>query len=155
MRKTLAIFALAVACASSENATYIGCYADCANVTPGDPCGRADRDLSVMWCSNGENTDSCCNLDDRIGGTCGEWASGNVMTPSACSVLCKGFKFFGITGYCNCRCGNDYGNQGGKTPESDCYQPCTGDSSIMCGGVRRNSIYAQPPSMFNAATSSH
>jgi hypothetical protein len=64
-----------------------------------------------------------------------------MMTPEFCSGLCKGFKFFGVQTN-GCFCGDDYGNQGGKTPESDCNAP-----SIMCGADYRNSIYAQPPSM--------
>eukprot|EP00747_Dinoflagellata_sp_TGD_P003024 gnl/TRDRNA2_/TRDRNA2_106637_c0_seq1.p1 gnl/TRDRNA2_/TRDRNA2_106637_c0~~gnl/TRDRNA2_/TRDRNA2_106637_c0_seq1.p1 ORF type:complete len:203 (+),score=38.69 gnl/TRDRNA2_/TRDRNA2_106637_c0_seq1:350-958(+) len=74
------------------------------------------------------------------------WAGGDAMTPSLCSALCTGFKFFGVQFGYNCFCGDDYGNQGGKAPESDCGSPCTGDSSIMCGGSSRNSIYAQPTS---------
>jgi hypothetical protein len=61
------------------------------------------------------------------------------MTPEFCSGLCKGFKFFGVQGIA-CFCGNDYGHQGGKTPESGCNTPCRGDASIMCGGDYRNSI---------------
>jgi hypothetical protein len=77
------------------------------------------------------------------------------MTPKFCSGLCKGFKFFGVQDGWACFCGDDYGNQGGKTPESECNVPCRGDASIMCGGGYRNSIYAQPPSMYqthNATT---
>jgi hypothetical protein len=79
-----------------------------------------------------------------------------LLTPQICSALCHGFKFFGLQDGYGCYCGNDYGNQGGKVPETDCDMPCNGDSSTMCGGESRNSIYAQPPSMYeNATASSH
>ena len=32
---------------------------------------------------------------------------------------------------------------------------CTGSPIEICGGPSRNSIYAQPPSMYNTTTSSH
>jgi hypothetical protein len=74
----------------------------------------------------------------------------DVMTPALCSAICTGFKFFGVQDTNNCFCGNDYGNQGGKAPEDDCDSPCSGDSSAMCGGPFRNSIYAQPSTALNS-----
>jgi hypothetical protein len=154
--KTLAIFALAVACASAENenATYIGCYYDCQS---GGVCGDAAtsyRDLPVFFCSNGKNPNDIGACDADPSGMVA-WAGGLVMAPQLCSDLCHGFKFFGVQ-FSNCFCGNDYGNQGGKVPESDCNAPCPGDPAIMCGSKGSfNSIYAQPPSMYNATASSH
>ena len=37
-------------------------------------------------------------------------------------------------------CGNEYGEGGGEAPESECARPCTGDSSIKCGGDNHSSI---------------
>jgi hypothetical protein len=150
--KTALFIALAITigCTSAENATYIGCYVDCN----GDCSVATDRDLPVYFCSNGKFGADCASdpsLSDSHAGA-------NVMTPQFCSGLCNGFKFFGIQYGAQCFCGNDYGNQGGKSPESDCSVPCPGDTSLSCGGAERNSIYAQPPSMYqtNSATiSSH
>ena len=64
------------------------------------------------------------------------------MTPHLCNGLCRGFYFFGVQANKECFCGNDYGNQGGKAPDGECNTPCNGDSSVMCGGINRNSIYA-------------
>ena len=154
---TLTIFALAVACASAENATFIGCYYDCQSGTA--PCGdttTSNRDLPFFFCSNGKDPNDLaqCALDPSTAFP-GQYAGARILTPQFCSGLCKGFKFFGVQEGHFCSCGNDFGNQGGKVPESDCNYPCTGSSAETCGAVRRNSIYAQPPSMYNATTSSH
>jgi hypothetical protein len=80
-----------------------------------------------------------CNNDSR--NVCSVWANGCDMTPTACAAQCTCFKFFGVQNGDNCFYGGDYGNQGGKAPESDCNAPCTGDHSIVGGGPSRNSIY--------------
>jgi hypothetical protein len=67
------------------------------------------------------------------------------MTPQLCNDMCQDFRFFGVQDHYQCFCGNDYGNQGGKAPESECNYPCTGvvwSSAVMCGGNLHNSIYA-------------
>ncbi len=155
MQIKTAIFAIAVACASAENATYIGCYADCGGVVGG--CTQANRDLPTYFCSNGKSVSGCSD-DPAIPAGGSNWAMGNAMTVATCSGMCRGFKFFGVQLTNECFCGNDYGNQGGKVPESDCDHICSGSPIEICGGASRNSIYAQPPSMFqthNATTSSH
>jgi hypothetical protein len=147
--KTAIFIAIATGCASAENATYIGCYHDC----------NGGRDLPAFYCSNGKTDDVNCGpssscANDPSGMQ--NYAGHDAMTTVVCSALCKGFKFFGMEAGGQCFCGNDYGNQGGKVPESDCNVPCPGDASIMCGSSNRNSIYAQPPNMYqNATTSSH
>jgi hypothetical protein len=146
--KTALFIALAIGCASAENATYIGCYKD---------NGPPTRDLPVFFCSNGNDNPAgpgyyCA--DDPSGIT--PYAGKKDMTTLVCSALCKEFKFFGLQDGGECYCGNDYGNQGGKAPESDCNMICSGSPIEICGDGARNSIYAQPPSMYqtnNAATS--
>ena len=39
-----------------------------------------------------------------------------------------------------CFCGNQYGSHG-TAPETDCNMQCNGDSSKICGGSWRNSVY--------------
>eukprot|EP01049_Picozoa_sp_SAG25_P006034 SAG25_NODE_434_length_8070_cov_90.584117_9_plen_360_part_00 len=124
--------------AASAEPFYVGCYED------GWPNQQGEyvRNLEIMFClgteqGDGNFTGSCAN---------GGHAGGAIMTPTLCSGLCSGFKFFGVQFGGGCFCGNDFGNQGGKTPETDCNTPCNGDSGTMCGGSNRNSIYAQPPS---------
>ena len=48
--KTGLFIALAIGCASAENATYIGCYRD---------NGPPTRDLPVFFCSNGKDGRFC------------------------------------------------------------------------------------------------
>ena len=125
--------AIAIGCASAENATYIGCYDD----TTGG------RDLPVFFCSNGKDGRECA-VDPDVAHP---YAGSAAMSATVCSVLCKGFKYFGLQFGRECFCGNDYGNNGGKMPENSCDQPCSGDPSTICGAANQNSIYAQPPSM--------
>ena len=111
---------------------YIGCYAD---KNPG-------RDLPVFFCSNGKSSDGIdCASDPKT--PAGGSSFGHAKNPEACSVMCSGFKFFGLQNGGECFCGDDYGNQGGKKPEAECPFPCWhGDSgSGPCGGSARNSIY--------------
>jgi hypothetical protein len=112
---------------------YIGCYKDT----------NFPRDLPVFFCSNGSDG-WVCNDDSRKKCGLGYWAGACDMTPVACAAQCTGFKFFGVQDGFSCFCGDDYGKKYGPAPESDCNVPCTGDSSIMCGGGRRNSIYTIP-----------
>jgi hypothetical protein len=149
--KTALFIAIAIGCASAENATYIGCYADTSSVHT--------RDLPVFYCSNGVDPSASwdCAFDDRLP-TQGQrgYAGYSAMTVQYCSSMCKGFKFFGLQNGGECYCGNDYGEQGGKVPEANCDEICQGSPIEICGGDERNSIYAQPPSMYqNTTTSSH
>ena len=139
--KTAIFIAIAIGCASAENATYVGCYKD---------EGKIERDLPFFYCSNGKQG-GICAADPGIADPKQWWAMSSVMTVATCSGMCKGFKFFGVQDGYSCFCGNSYGIQGGKAPESDCNVPCTGNPIEMCGAGYRNSIYAQP----NATTSSH
>jgi hypothetical protein len=114
---------------------YIGCYKD----------DGVARDLPVFFCSNGTSTDGGhCNDDNRKKCDGGQWANGCDMTPAACAAQCTGFKFFGVQNWFVCFCGDDNYGKYGPAPESDCNMPCSGNSSIMCGGGARNSIYTIP-----------
>ena len=122
--------------ASAGLPLYIGCYYDCVG------CTRSTRDLPIFFCSNGRSEDGGqCQGDSSVPYQNG-FAGVSKMTPGLCSDLCQGFHFFGVQNGYGCFCGNDYGNQGGKAPESECNTPCYGDGAIMCGANRHNSIYA-------------
>ncbi|PAA93518.1 hypothetical protein BOX15_Mlig027391g1 [Macrostomum lignano] len=73
----------------------------------------------------------------------GSWVHDDAMTLIMCSKICSlgGFAYFGVQAAAFCFCGWSYGWQG-SAPESDCFQTCTGDSSTICGGQNRNSVYA-------------
>lgn len=59
-----------------------------------------------------------------------------------CAQNCSNlnYPYFGLQYSSQCFCGNSYGRYGGSN-ESDCNYVCTGDSSQICGGYWRNSIY--------------
>ena len=70
------------------------------------------------------------------------YAAVGAMTAATCNGQCQGFKYFGLQNGNACFCGNDYGNKGGKAPETECNMTCTGSSAEMCGSSEHNSIYA-------------
>jgi hypothetical protein len=143
MMKCVAVVVLLVAGVAADGPVYIGCYRDNA--------GLKGRDLPVFFCSNGTDPVSGgCAADSRLPAGTSSAADYNSMTPAVCSTLCFGFKFFGVQFGGGCFCGNDYGNQGGKAPDSDCDTACGGDPSIKCGGAYKNSIYAQPSTGLNS-----
>ncbi len=55
-------------------------------------------------------------------------------------AIFQGTTYAAVQNWDQCFCGDSYGGQG-EAPESDCNQPCKGDSSQMCGGAWRNSVY--------------
>jgi hypothetical protein len=140
MMKCVALVAVLVAgVADAGGPVYIGCYADSCDSSKG---GELQRDLPTFSCSviQGVYNYTTCGCNGAA------WAAEKAMTPTICSAICYGFKFFGLQGdshHVECFCGNDYGTYG-KVSESECSSPCTGDPSIMCGAPDRNSIYAQP-----------
>ena len=139
LKLSLSLAALGVAAAGAP--LYIGCYMDCSSGQ--HECNEGYRDLPTFFCSNGRTPEGGhCAVDPDLPAGASWYAGGNKMTPSLCNDMCQGFHFFGVQYYNECFCGNDYGNQGGKAPESECNTPCKGDPSIMCGGGAHSSIYA-------------
>jgi len=69
-----------------------------------------------------------------------ELALNSSVTPEGCGAACSNNTFFGLQASHYCFCGNGP-RLGHRMNESDCSQTCDGDSSKMCGGQWRNSIY--------------
>ncbi|KAF3484451.1 uncharacterized protein GIQ15_03775 [Arthroderma uncinatum] len=63
------------------------------------------------------------------------------MTVKACSSHCKGFQYFGLEYGRECYCGNSKGAGSMQVSETECKDPCGGDSSETCGASYRISIY--------------
>uniref|UniRef100_A0A1I8HUZ6 WSC domain-containing protein n=1 Tax=Macrostomum lignano TaxID=282301 RepID=A0A1I8HUZ6_9PLAT len=65
------------------------------------------------------------------------------MTQDFCSSFCAlgGFPYFGLQYAWACFCSWDFGSLG-PAKESDCDRPCNGNSSQICGGSWRNSVFA-------------
>jgi hypothetical protein len=70
-----------------------------------------------------------------------EWPA--TFTVEYCNALCAplGSNFFGLQAGHACFCGNTFGSQG-KAAAKECDSTCTGNSSEICGGLKRNSVYA-------------
>lgn len=80
------------------------------------------------------------------------------MTNQKCATLCAGYGDFGLeygrevkqfpivqSQLCSngpkCMCGNS-NRSGGRAPEVDCRMKCPGDTTQLCGGQRRSSVFA-------------
>ncbi|XP_033098555.1 CUB and sushi domain-containing protein 3-like [Anneissia japonica] len=80
------------------------------------------------------------------------------MTVSFCTDLChrRGFLYSGLEAGNQCFCGNNFdplNPPNGKPPNNDnCTEPCSGDSSQICGGELRIIIYKNDDFM-NCSTS--
>uniref|UniRef100_A0A1I8GV01 WSC domain-containing protein n=1 Tax=Macrostomum lignano TaxID=282301 RepID=A0A1I8GV01_9PLAT len=64
------------------------------------------------------------------------------MTLQLCSQMCSygRFRYFGVQAAGYCCCGSAYGSHG-IAPAGNCSLACSGNSSQICGGTYRNSIY--------------
>ena len=62
------------------------------------------------------------------------------MTIEKCAEDCARYKYFGLEFGSECYCSNQYA--GVEKPIGDCYHRCAGDSSQVCGGADRISVYA-------------
>lgn len=64
------------------------------------------------------------------------------MTPEVCFEFCrtiKGMVYFGISNGDDCYCEPYYKNQAGDA--SSCHIPCAGDTTRMCGGKKKSTIW--------------
>eukprot|EP01125_Pyxidicula_operculata_P003314 TRINITY_DN1390_c0_g2_i3.p1 TRINITY_DN1390_c0_g2~~TRINITY_DN1390_c0_g2_i3.p1 ORF type:complete len:1797 (+),score=397.91 TRINITY_DN1390_c0_g2_i3:489-5879(+) len=68
-------------------------------------------------------------------------SSSSKLTPLACHAACAGYRYFALQQGSSCFCGNENPFKFGVANESDCNITCTGDSTEICGGVLRNSVY--------------
>lgn len=63
------------------------------------------------------------------------------MTLEKCASLCSSYPYFGTQWSRECFCGDELTEGSAAAPEADCNMPCAGDSSQLCGGGRRLSLY--------------
>ena len=63
--------------------------------------------------------------------------------PQLCIESCayKGYSFAGVQNGKECFCGDDEPPKTRFASESECDKPCSGDSSLMCGGGYRMNVY--------------
>ncbi|KAH8882066.1 glycoside hydrolase [Thozetella sp. PMI_491] len=64
-------------------------------------------------------------------------AASNLNTPTYCADQCgaAGFKYAGVEYTSQCFCGNQIESTASKINESQCNMACSGDSSLLCGGI--------------------
>ncbi|XP_071145884.1 uncharacterized protein [Mytilus edulis] len=65
------------------------------------------------------------------------------MLVEMCKQLCMGNRYLGLQYSFECFCGNSLDNSGvyNETTDSECNRGCLGNSSQICGGNYRNSVY--------------
>eukprot|EP01050_Picozoa_sp_SAG11_P021163 SAG11_NODE_3710_length_2267_cov_1.219096_1_plen_717_part_10 len=64
-------------------------------------------------------------------------------SPEFCIAVCREYLYAGVQHGDQCFCGNTYGRYGAAV-QTDCNSACASDSSQVCGGASRNSIYEVP-----------
>lgn len=63
------------------------------------------------------------------------------MTVEKCGTFCQGYTFFGVEYGGECYCGNALQPGSVSEPDSQCYIPCDGNPSEICGGPDRLNVY--------------
>uniref|UniRef100_A0A1I8GZK9 WSC domain-containing protein n=1 Tax=Macrostomum lignano TaxID=282301 RepID=A0A1I8GZK9_9PLAT len=121
------LFLVAMSQPSVLHHGYIGCFVD------GDNSNRDLKGLSGLK--------TIGHFTDKI-----EFAyfyNGHTVTIESCSSLCAlgRFRYFGLQAQGFCFCDNSYGLHGAALSDSECNTNCHGNSSQICGGFDRNSIY--------------
>ena len=76
------------------------------------------------------------------------------MTPETCAAFCNGHRIFGVEYGRECFCGDSLQAGCVKTLEDDCKMPCWGNSSEVCGGEARLSLYSLPGTQLSSSITS-
>lgn len=63
------------------------------------------------------------------------------MTVEICATTCAGFKYFGLESFRKCYCGHALRSGSVQAAAGDCYLPCAGDPTEVCGGIDRLNLY--------------
>ena len=65
------------------------------------------------------------------------------LTPTRCIKACQkeGFSFAGVQAGKECYCGNTAPPEDKIVDMMECSSPCSGDSSLKCGGVWRMGVF--------------
>lgn len=67
------------------------------------------------------------------------------MTTALCSKLCAKYEFYGLRNHNECRCaGVDWLPKYGIRPDVLCNAPCSGNPTMVCGGLWQASVFRQP-----------
>ncbi|XP_067939949.1 uncharacterized protein [Watersipora subatra] len=124
-----------------ESADETECSMKCAD---GLPCGGPWR-ISIYLLTEDESLKPVyqgCYADSAEKNSCTLLAG--LATATLCANICHqaGFQIFGLKSSNQCFCGNINGRYSGSaTVDSECDQPCSGDSGEFCGGAETYSVY--------------
>lgn len=69
--------------------------------------------------------------------------SGSDMTVAKCASICAPYTYFGTEYSAECFCGNALRNTTALVDESECGMTCAGNSTQLCGGGNRLSVYSK------------
>lgn len=94
---------------------------------------------SQTWAYQGRYTDL---MPDRNTRSLANWGSGQSSTDCANHCFSAGFSIAGTENGAQCFCGNTMTSTT-KMADGDCDLACVGNSSEMCGGRSRLSVYAK------------
>lgn len=152
-----------VECYCGQSLPSSGLVADteCSMACAGDSsskCGSSYR-VSIYQISGSSNpttgtswTQLGCYSDDSSTRTLSyqiTTLAANTVTPTTCNAAClaKGYVFAGVEYGSECYCGSTMvtstsPSSGQVATTGDCSKPCSGDSSIMCGGSYRIGIWS-------------
>lgn len=67
----------------------------------------------------------------------------DLLTIEKCANECSSFQYFGVEYGRECYCGNSLSISSSSAPETDCNVACGGNSTEVCGGGNRLSVYAK------------
>ncbi|KAI0880342.1 WSC-domain-containing protein [Annulohypoxylon maeteangense] len=113
------------------------------NITQSSKSAKAST--SVLTTANGTATYLGCYTDSGSDGRTLSKASytSDSMTVESCASYCqaKNYALFGVEYSGECYCGNAAKNSSTVSTEADCNMACKGNSSQICGGSSRMSIW--------------
>lgn len=111
------------------------------STSPGSPSSIAVKDNSgsETWTYQGCYTDLTPDRDVR---SLANWGNGQTSTDCANNCFSAGYSIAGTEYGSQCFCGNALTSTT-KAADSECSQTCAGDSSEVCGGASRLSVYAK------------
>ncbi|KAL8902477.1 MAG: hypothetical protein Q9207_004675 [Kuettlingeria erythrocarpa] len=71
----------------------------------------------------------------------GRYTSSSTMTYKSCSTFCAGYTYFATEYSSQCYCGQSFANPTTAAPASDCSMKCSGDTTTVCGGPARMTLF--------------
>lgn len=63
------------------------------------------------------------------------------MTVEKCASFCSGYMFFGVEYGHECYCDNTQASSSVPAPDTECSEPCAGNSTETCGAPNRINVY--------------